>query len=240
MLRLLRLLACSCLGAGVVGGAEISEAPDFLRWRRYEPPAFPAELHPTAVRDGFATVVFTFDDAGRITDRLVIAASHPAFTASVIAATLQWEVDPTGLAPSLRRETARFEFVRRNAIVSMTQRDASKAAFSIYGDAAAVALETFREDVIDATLKISTGAKPDYPAALRAAGTEGHATISFIVDGEGRVRVPVIASATHADFGAVTLAALRQWRFAPGRRTGKIVQVIAERTVSFRLPDAKK
>lgn len=56
----------------------------------------PPELHGTAVREGFATVVFTFDDDGRITDRLVIATTHPAFNQSVLTAMRRWIVDSAG------------------------------------------------------------------------------------------------------------------------------------------------
>jgi hypothetical protein len=93
--------------------ARSASPPDFLRWRRYEEPQFPPELQMTAVRDGFATVVFTFDDDGNLTDRLVITASHPAFTACVLRAAQHWQVDTEGLAPALRRENARFEFAPR-------------------------------------------------------------------------------------------------------------------------------
>src|SRR4051812_20973681 len=44
--------------------------PSFLRWRSYEEPDFPPRLLSTVVRDGFAAVMFTFDDHGRITDRV--------------------------------------------------------------------------------------------------------------------------------------------------------------------------
>src|SRR5687767_13227371 len=96
-----------------------------------------------------------------------------------------WEVDATELARSLRRETLRFDFVRRGSVVSLSQRDASKAALSSYGDHHATALATCREEQIDTPLKVATNVTPTFPPALKSAGIEGVATISFIVDGEG-------------------------------------------------------
>lgn len=239
MASLSRFLAGLLLGPGAVAcGA--ATPPEFLRWRSYEEPAFPPELHGTTVRDGFATVVFTFDDAGRITDRLVIATTHPAFHQSVLTAMRRWLVDTDGLSPGVRRESVRFEFARSGSVVSLTQRDASKASFSAYGDQNATPLLTFREAAIDVPLRVLDPSPPLYPADFKAAGLEGHATIDFILDGEGRVRVPAIAEATRPEFGAAALAALRQTRFAPGRRAGLIVQVIAARTVTFRLAPAAR
>jgi periplasmic protein TonB len=122
----------------------------------------------------------------------------------------------------------------------MTQREASKTSFSVYGDEAATALLTFREEVIDAPLQAVISLKPEYPTELKASETEGWATISFIVDGEGRVRVPAVSDASRPEFGTATLAVMRQWKFNPGRRGGRIVQVSAERTVNFRLPRATR
>ncbi|MEO5960174.1 MAG: hypothetical protein ABIR80_13750, partial [Opitutaceae bacterium] len=106
------------------------EPPDLLRWHRYAEPGFPPQLMSTQVLDGFAGVVFAFDEAGFVTDRIVTAASHPAFTASVIEATRHWQIDTRALSRHLRRETLRFDFHRRGSIVTMTNRDASKAMFS--------------------------------------------------------------------------------------------------------------
>jgi TonB family protein len=234
----LRLFAALFLGMGVAGVA--ASPPEFLRWRSYEEPVFPPELHGTAVREGFATVVFTFDDDGRITDRLVIATTHPAFNQSVLTAMRRWRVDTAGLSSGLRRESVRFDFSRSGSVVSLSQRDASKASFSAYGDHSATPLLTFREAAIDGPLRIVAHVPAIYPDKHKAAGREGHATIDFILDGEGRVRVPAIAEATQPEFGVAALAALRQSRFAPGRRTGLIVQVIASRTVTFRLAPSDK
>src|SRR5882672_4018236 len=137
-----------------------------LHWRRFEDPGFPPLLLSTPVQDGFATVVFTFDDAGRITDRLVLAASHPAFSVAVYEAVREWEVDTTGLARFIRREIIRFEFERHHSIVAMNQRDASKTAFTLYGDQAATALRTCREEELRSPLKTIATAMPEFPPTL--------------------------------------------------------------------------
>lgn len=211
--------------------------PEALRWLSYREPVFPAQLEGTIVKDGFATVVFTFDDAGEILDRVVLAASHPAFTAAVLEVIPHWRIDTAGLASFIRRETIRFDFGRRQFVVSLSQRDASKSAFSEYGDEVATALRTVREGEIDAPLKMATQVAAIFPDGLKARPTEGSATVSFVVDGLGRVRVPAVTDASLPEFGEAALAAVKQWTFVPARHRGLPVQVMVERTVRFQRSD---
>jgi TonB family protein len=228
------------MASGLGSNASTGSAPDLLRWQRYADPVFPAQLLPTPVQDGFASVVFTFDDAGRITDRIVIAASHPAFTVAVIDATKDWQVDTRELAPHIRRETLRFNFQRTGSIVALSNRDAAKALFSSYGDFAASAVGTCREEFLDRPLRNATQVSADFPPEMKARSVGGYATVSFIVDAIGRVRVPAITAATNPAFAAAALVALRQWTFFPAHQRGRPVQVIVERTVVFEKPPVAK
>ena len=222
------LIATAGLTAAIVGSP-----PDILRWVRYAAPIFPPELAHSPVFDGFADVVFTFDDSGNILDTLVTKASHPTFTVAVLEASRHWQIDTRELAPGLRRETLRYEFQRRGALITMTNREATKAVFSPYGDLAAMAVSTCREDEIDEPLQLVFNARFEYPPDLKAREVRGHATVSFIVDALGRVRVPTITSTVDKAFGEAAIATLRQWKFAPPQRGGAPVQVLVERTVVF-------
>lgn len=227
----LATLIAGSLFAATAWAAE--DGPDFLRWRSYEEPAFPAQLQHTVVRDGFATLVFTFDDTGRVTDRIVIAASHPAFSVSVLEAAQHWHLDSAGLPEFARRDMIRFEFQRSRSIVTMTQRDATKAAFSQYLDEGASAVRTYHERELGERLRPLAMASPTYPEVLRPRGIQGTATLSFVIDAEGGVRVPALTHATDPEFGFAALAALAQWRFSPPRHRGLPAQVMVERMVVF-------
>ncbi len=62
---------------------------------------------------------------------------------------------------------------------------------------------------------------PMYPAALLNNGRPaGKAEIDFVIDREGRARLPRIASATHEEFGWAAATAVAQWVFAPPTRGG--------------------
>ncbi len=56
---------------------------------------------------------------------------------------------------------------------------------------------------------------PKYPRDLRAAGVQGEATITFIVDSEGAVREAMVLKATDYRFGDAALAAVSTWRYLP-------------------------
>jgi TonB family protein len=216
-----------------VPGLSAAEPPDLLRWLHYEEPAFPPLLFSTMVREGFVNVIFTFDASGRITDRIATAASHPAFVVSVYEAMQHWEVDTLALAAPRFRESIRFDFERRVSIVTMTQRDVMKAAFTPYMDQPGTALFTVREEELTVPLETTVATVPTYPPALSGRSLRGVATISFVVDTEGRVRVAAITDATEREFGEATRVAVNTWRFVPPRHLGVPVLVMAERTFRF-------
>ena len=207
--------------------------PDSVHWRRYEDPVFPVELLGTSERSGFVNLVITYDAEGRISDRLAIEASHPSFVAAVYEASRRWEVETEGMAHTIRRETFRFEFVRSQTIVNMTQRDAVKSSFSKLGDLSATAIGTCKEEELRRPMKPLSTVVPAFPAELAGKNLRGFATIGFVVDGAGRVRVPAVTDASSPEFGEVALAAVRQWRFEPPRRDNLPVQVMADRTFRF-------
>jgi TonB family protein len=217
-----------CLAAASVA---LAESPDALRWRHYANPVFPPALLSTTVRSGFATVVFTFDDDGRITDRIVLSASHPEFAEAVKDAAREWTVETAPLARLVRRETLRFDFELHGSIVSMTHRDATQAVFEPEGGLAAGTPHTCRESELGSSLETIARALPERPAPLQGVG--GIATVNFVVDEDGQVRVPAVTGASRAEFAEAALGAIRQWRFRPPRQKGAPVQVTVERTFRF-------
>lgn len=77
--------------------------------------------------------------------------------------------------------------------------------------------------------------KPVYPASLRLEGTEGQATIRFVVNTKGQVEAPAVVQTSHPLFGDRAVAALREWRFQPGRREGRLVNCVMQVPVIFRI-----
>lgn len=57
--------------------------------------------------------------------------------------------------------------------------------------------------------------------------------IVFVVDANGRVQDPVVQSSSDAAFDAPALAAIRQWKFEPGKRGGQPVRFRMRQPMSF-------
>jgi periplasmic protein TonB len=57
--------------------------------------------------------------------------------------------------------------------------------------------------------------------------------ILFVVDEAGRVANPIVQNSTDPIFDAPALAAIKQWKFEPGRRAGKPVSSRMKQPMSF-------
>lgn len=62
------------------------------------------------------------------------------------------------------------------------------------------------------------------PTAETRKKSPGKVVVVFVVERDGRVAEPVVKSATDPVFERPALAAIRQWRFEPGKRQGKPVR----------------
>lgn len=79
---------------------------------------------------------------------------------------------------------------------------------------------------------------PVYPFELRRAGIGGEVAISFVVGTDGAVHDARIEHFTHEAFAAPALEALRQWRFDPGAKGGRLVNTRLTIPIVFQIgPD---
>lgn len=78
---------------------------------------------------------------------------------------------------------------------------------------------------------------PTYPAALLAGERPaGQAVIEFVVDRDGRARLPRIVSASHAEFGWAAATAAAQWVFKAPLRGGQPTEVRVQVPFAFNAP----
>jgi protein TonB len=61
----------------------------------------------------------------------------------------------------------------------------------------------------------------------------GTVYILFVVDQSGRVANPVVQKATDPAFEKPALAAVKQWKFEPGKRNGKAVRFRMRVPITF-------
>ena len=80
---------------------------------------------------------------------------------------------------------------------------------------------------------------PHYPKEAFEQGIAGHVLLQIEVDAEGRARdVQVVESRPQGVFDAVSVAAARQWSFAPAREAGRAVPGKLRVPVRFALETA--
>jgi protein TonB len=58
--------------------------------------------------------------------------------------------------------------------------------------------------------------------------------VLFVVDEGGRVENPIVQNSSDPQFEAAALAAIRQWKFEPGKRGGKPVRFRMRQPFTFK------
>jgi protein TonB len=61
----------------------------------------------------------------------------------------------------------------------------------------------------------------------------GTVTIVFVVDQRGRVESPIVQSSSNPAFEPAALAAVKQWKFEPGKRSGEAVRFRMRVPITF-------
>ncbi|MBA4136300.1 MAG: hypothetical protein C0518_03170 [Opitutus sp.] len=78
---------------------------------------------------------------------------------------------------------------------------------------------------------------PVFPFALKQTVSEAHLVVEFIVDSNGDVVAPFVASTTHTGFNEAAIAGVAKWKFRPGMKAGKRVNTRVRVPVNFFISD---
>jgi TonB family protein len=195
-------------------------------------PVWPRELLLKG-EGGSATVSFTVEGSGTVTNVKVVEATRPEFGQALVAAMEQWSFDPamadgkTVAVPLIKRAEFKAVPLAENETSSdpVTRLARLERAGLIRGGAG-----------LDGKLTPIYRIAPIYPAALHDARPSGQAVIEFIVDRDGRARLPLIVSATHEEFGWAAATSIAQWVFKIPTRDGKPTEVKVQIPVNFTPP----
>jgi TonB family protein len=79
--------------------------------------------------------------------------------------------------------------------------------------------------------------EPEYPPEARSAGVQGTVVFEVVVNQSGGVVNPSVLSPLGFGLDEKAQEASEKWRFEPGRKDGKPVNVLATIEVNFRLPE---
>jgi outer membrane biosynthesis protein TonB len=196
----------------------------------YERPEFPAALRQTSTTDGYASVVFLIDADGKIVDAVVLEASHQAFGESVLSVLPTWRFTASSTDDTFaRREVLRFQFAAKGVVTSISHREAIKSVFPLSAEEKTPIRTIAWKDLGMPPERLSAPAPKMTPTIIANGG--GKVQVSYIIDTDGRVRVPFITNATRPELGVATLAAVKQWQFSSPMQDG--LPVLVEDTRSF-------
>jgi TonB family protein len=194
---------------------------------------YPYELLREHV-SGKAKVVCLIDARGKVVQVNVTSASKPEFGQALAAAFESFEFDP---ALNKGKPTATLLAMEKEFLLSTNNPFAAVVPTSV--DFELLALEKKSPEKIrkltelDAPLKPISRRSPVFPRAVAESVRTGEALVEFLIDEEGKARLPRIVSASEPAFGYAAAQAVSQWQFEPPKCAGKTVVVRARIPLKF-------
>ncbi|MGC4072840.1 MAG: energy transducer TonB [Nibricoccus sp.] len=196
--------------------------------------SFPYELTQRGVRQGEVDVIISINPDGRIADWLVTACTDPAFEKMLADLLPDLELK----LPALRDRTGpvrtglSVSFEATGVVVSHAAHDSIDALLNGIQPVHRIKKMGTRRELDRAPVPQYTVA-PLYPSDLQEAGG-ARVTLEFLIDQNGRVRMPVLHAGENILLANAATSALLDWRFEPATRNGQPVIVTARQ--EFVLP----
>ncbi len=170
-----------------------------------------------AVEAGSASVEFTVTDRGATTEVLLQEASQPEFGAALVAAVEAWGFD----AALIENQPVQAKLVVTQEFSPLTSGAVKRLVQALQPGGPGVK----GAGGLDQRLRPIWRAKPAYPQSLLTEKPAGQAVIEFIIDREGRARLPRVVSASRSEFGWAAATAISQWVFDRPLRGGQPTDV---------------
>jgi TonB family protein len=196
-------------------------------------PVFPFQLTQAGVISGEAQVAINTDANGKLMEWLVVAYSHPEFAHEAVDAIKRWRFVPARLRGEPVGTTIEiyFYFEAKGVVVSTTNADILARASMFFSSRDAYQPCSLRD--LDRIPTPLTAVAPLYSGALADRGVKGRVTVDFFIDETGVARLPSVSSHDNSELTALSIEALRQWKFEPPTRNGKPVLVRATQVFNF-------
>lgn len=200
---------------------------------------YPNEALQLGITTGEVHVSLQVDEAGKLTDVLVTAYTHPILAESAVQALKKWRYEPAWLGGEAMSATVdlEFQFESRGIVVV----DLTVSSYVALRDlqlrpgAYTYKARTLRElDRIPTPTKV---VQPLYPYEAAQKRQSAVVTVQFFIDEEGRVRLPAVSRETSEENGAFAAAAVNavsQWQFEPPLSRGQPVLVAARQDFNFK------
>ncbi len=100
-------------------------------------------------------------------------------------------------------------------------------------------MELFDVSQLDQKPVLRVPVQPTYPYEMSRAGINGNVTVEFIISTNGDVTQAQVIKSSHREFEVPAIQAVLKWKFKPGRRGGRAVNVRASQLIEFNLDENK-
>ncbi len=181
-------------------------------------PIYPGELL-TAKTTGNASIRVTLEKSGNVRDLTIIRADHAEFGHALRAAAREWRFTPAKrggeTVPSMFEIEARFTHEPEN----MSPADRCLPAIVLKH----VGAPPVRSDTLDHKPRLIVGRQPRFDRAALAGSETGSVMLEITIDATGRVKDPVVVSASHPEYGYDAVQASASWLFEAPQVQGKPV-----------------
>lgn len=200
---------------------------------------YPRRATDLGITSGEVHISVQVDPAGKLSDHLVTAYSHPLLAESAVQAVKKWRYEPAWVQGEARSATVDliFQFENRGMVVV----DLNVSSYvqlrdiQLRPDAYSYGVKTLRQlDRIPTPVKV---VQPIYPSESAQIKETAVVTVNFYIDEEGRVRLPAVSRETserHGEFAAAAVNAVAEWQFEPPLSKGERVLVAARQDFKFK------
>lgn len=196
--------------------------------------SFPYELTQRGVRQGNVDVIISINPDGRTADWLVTACTDPAFEKMLaqLLPDLEFKLPASRNHNGPVRTSLNFSFEATGVVVSHSGNDSIDNLLNRFNPPRRIEKMGTQRQLDRAPVPQHTVAPLCPSDLLDAAGAR--VTLEFLIDQNGRVRMPVLHAGENLPFANAATNALLDWRFEPATRNGQPVIVAARQ--EFVLP----
>lgn len=185
-----------------------------------QPPEYPIAMRRYGLV-GEVRVDFIVDKTGHVKNPYVLSSTNPAFDDPAIKAVRHWKFEPgtrRGKAVNTHMQVPIIFQLETNPFSLGASSRPGSEPFTINGGDLSKLPPQLQYDTPP---KIRSVQIPVYPYEDRRDRVKGNATVSMLIDTDGRVSAVKIVSATKPEFGLALAAAVEGFRFDPALKNGK-------------------
>jgi TonB family protein len=205
---------------------------------RTVPMTFPAELSQQNITEGEVVVMVWVDDTGRLMDWMLVAHTHALFAKEVLDELPKWRFKATRVRGQPINTRVELQiFFKKSEVLRVISADMGESAILKNVPVGRVmSRRIYTPEELDQPLDAVVEIAPRPPDRLGAVAREGSVVVEYLIDTDGKVRMPMIVSSDDEAFTDSVLLAITEWRYAVPKHTGKPVIACVRRKFTFSPP----